>query len=188
MMSNLVLNFDTFGSYALRINTGLPLVVTSSEEEFARVLYEVEEFAVPIYYSIVKSIIAFTARDKRACLKHVKEVTAKLRPMLSSYYDRVHNAKIARSEWLSRIQGFHAWAAGRPNPTTGKWETFDGLSGNQVLAFQVVDAFLGLESYLPQDVQRCNVPELQREFCTVVSKHSFRHKLGQGEVEERIRN
>lgn len=188
MMSNLVLNFSPTGKYALKINTGLSPVVTSSEEEFARIPHEIEIFAVPIYHGMVKAITSFARGDKTVCLEHVRGITSQLRPLLSSYYDRVHDAKIARSEWLSRVQGFHAWGAGYYNQATGEWEKFDGLSGNQVLLFQVLDAFLGLEPYLTVQVLESNVPKLQRDFCAAVGRHSFRAKLGSDGVDAQIRD
>lgn len=178
-MSNLVLNFTPSGEYVFKINSGLPNHITSSEEEFARIFYEVEALAVPIYHAIVSSIIAFARNDKAKCLFHVKEITAQLRPLLSAYYDRVHDAKIARNVWLSRVQGFYAWGL-TGEETDGESERlvkFDGLSGNQVLLFQAVDAFLGLEPYLNRETMYRNVPGLQREFCDALGRHCFRGKL-----------
>ncbi|GAB1314527.1 hypothetical protein MFIFM68171_04737 [Madurella fahalii] len=66
-----------------------------------------------------------------------------------------------------------------------EWVKFNGLSGNQVLLFQVLDAFLGLPAYLDEENRRRNVPERQRMFVTAVLRYSFRGRLGK-EVEERI--
>ncbi|KAK3356582.1 hypothetical protein B0T25DRAFT_537007 [Lasiosphaeria hispida] len=187
MMSCLILNFSPSGEYALKINTGLSSVITSSEEEFARICNEMEALAVPIYHDIVRATISFARGDKSACLNHIQGITSQLRPLLSSYYDRVHDAKIARSAWLSHVQGFFAWGAGYEDESSGEWEKFDGLSGNQVLLFQALDAFLGLEVYLPKQVLLRNVPQLQREFCEAVGRHTFRHQLGNEGVEGRIK-
>ena len=187
MMSNLVLNFSLSEEYIFKINTGLPATVVDSEEEFARVAREMEGLAVPVYHHIVRAILAWARGDKVACLEHMRGVTAQLRPLLSSYYDRVHDARIARSVWLSHVQGFYAWAAGYQDATTGEWVTFDGLSGNQVLLFQVLDSFLGIEPYLTRQVLERNVPVLQREFCAAVARHTFRNKLGDEGVEGQIR-
>ena len=182
MMSNLVLNFDAdTGVYAYRINTGLAAVVTASEEEFARVAHEMERRAVPVYRDMVSAIIAHARGDGTRCLAHVRAMTAQLRPLLSSYYDRVHDGKIARSVWLSRVQGFYAWAAGHQDDATGEWEKFDGLSGNQVLLFQALDAFLGYAPYLPRQVLDRNVSARQRDFCAAVARHSFRRQLAPGD-------
>ncbi|KAK4641311.1 hypothetical protein QC761_503080 [Podospora bellae-mahoneyi] len=186
-MSSLVLNFNPAGGYALKINTGLSTLIQSSEEEFARIFQEVEVLGVPIYCSIVESIVAYARGDKESCLEHVRDIKGQLRPLLSSYYDRVHDAKIARSVWLSRVQGFYAWGVGHQNKTSGEWEKFDGLSGNQVLLFQALDAFLGLEAYLPRLIQERNVPLLQRRFCKVVKKHAFRGQLADEGVDGKIK-
>lgn len=187
MMSNLVLNFSLSEEYIFKINTGLPDAVTGSEEEFARVAREMEGLAVPVYHHIVRAILAWARGDRTDCLEQVRGVASQLRPLLSSYYDRVHDARIARSVWLSHVQGFYAWAAGYQDPATGEWVTFDGLSGNQVLLFQVLDSFLGIEPYLTREVLERNVPALQREFCSAISRHTFRHRLGEDNMDGQIR-
>ncbi|KAK4120434.1 hypothetical protein N657DRAFT_683543 [Parathielavia appendiculata] len=209
MTANLVLNFCSSSGpgheeekYVYRINTGLPPeegkrnAAPKSEEAFARVAREMERLAVPVYGDVVRAIVAFAQGDGAACLAHVRAVAAQLRPALGSYYERVHDGTIARAVWLSRVQGFYAWGL-RSSQGCEKdagsgdgecHETVDGLSGNQVLLFQVLDAFLGLEPYLPREVLERNVPRLQREFCAAVGRHAFRHRLGKEGVEGRIRD
>jgi hypothetical protein len=194
MMANLVLNFAAppSGEYVYHINTGLASeaegdVVIASEESFARVAHDMEALALPVYCDVVGAIVSFARGDLPACLVRVRAVAAQLRPVLGSYYERVHDGKIARSVWLSRVQGFYAWGAGREDPVSGEWEAFDGLSGNQVLLFQVLDAFLGMEPYLTREVLERNVPRLQREFCAAVGRHAFRRLLGDEGVEGQIR-
>lgn len=184
-MSNLVLNFDDQlgGQHILKINTGMPDVITSAEEQFARIFYEVEQLALPVYYDIVLAIITFSRGDKAACACHVSSISTQLRHILNSYYERVHDTVIPLSVWLSHVQGFYAWGAGHQDDASGEWNKFDGLSGNQVLFFQVLDAFLGIEQYLsPRDQER-NVPIRQRVFCKAVEKHSFRRQLDSSEDE-----
>ncbi|KAK3897548.1 hypothetical protein C8A05DRAFT_38900 [Staphylotrichum tortipilum] len=182
-MSNLVLNFSPSGVYTLHINTGLAPRITSSEESFARVFHDVERLALPVYHAVVHALLAHARADLPGCLAHARRVTALLRPLLSSYYDRVHDAQIARDVWLSRVQGFYGWGAGYEVEGEAGWVKFDGLSGNQVLLFMVLDAFLGLEPYLDEENQRRNVPERQRRFCRAVERHSFRRRLGTEGVE-----
>lgn len=189
-MSNLVLNFSPTGSYTLQINPLLPAQITTSEEAFARIFHDVEVLGRPVYHAVVHAILAHSRGDMSACLRHTQRITAQLRPLLSSYYDRVHDAKIARSAWLSHVQGFYGWGVGYQEGGEGggegEWVKFDGLSGNQVLLFQVLDAFLGLEPYLDEENQRRNVPGRQRVFCRAVGRHSFRGRLGAEGVEGRI--
>lgn len=178
-MSNLVLNFDSEvgGEQVFKINTGMPVSITSAEEHFARIFFDIEQLALPIYNDVVQAIIAFARDDKACCARHMATISAQLRPALDSYYNRVHDKTIPLSIWLSRVQGFFAWGAGRIDDTTGEWEKFDGLSGNQILLFQVLDAFLGMEQYLSARDQERNVPLRQRAFCKAVEKYSFRGKL-----------
>jgi hypothetical protein len=169
-----VLDFDTNGTYIHKINTGMPQQVLSSEEAFARIFYDVETFGVPVYHDMVHAIVAFAEGDKGACARHVASITSQLRLVLGSYMDNLHDMIVARSVWLSRIQGFYAWGIGHYDEGTQDWDKFDGLSGNQVLLFQALDAFLAIEQYLsPRDQER-NVSKRQREFCHALRRHSFR--------------
>lgn len=129
---------------------------------------------------MVQAIISFARIDKVACAIHMSRITNQLRPLLSSYYDRVHDQKIDLPAWLSHVQGFYAWGA-RYMDDTGEWVKFDGVSGNQVLLFQAIDAFCGLSRYLNEETRERNVPWRQRELCRVLEKHSFRAKLGTSE-------
>jgi hypothetical protein len=168
----LVLNFDTEGKYTYKINTGMSEVVTSGEETFARIFHEVEILGVPIYHDMVLATISFARKDMAACAKYVSNITAQLRIALGSYFDHLHDQKIARSIWLSYVQGFYAWGVGSSGD-----DIFNGLSGNQVLLFQALDAFLGLEQYLSDLDQERNVPARQRAFCKALFRHSFRKAL-----------
>ncbi|KAL2270675.1 hypothetical protein VTJ83DRAFT_46 [Remersonia thermophila] len=191
-MSNLVLNFTPLGGYALRINdpASQSPVIARSEEAFSRIFYDVEAFALPIYHAIISAIRARCRGDAAACLHHVRRITRQLRPLLSSYYDRVHDNSIARSAWLSHVQGFYGWGAGYEKIEEGqeqpRWVKFDGLSGNQVLLFQVLDAFLGLPPYLDEETQGRNVPAMQRELVRAVGRNSFRRDLAKEGVDGMI--
>ncbi|KKY32254.1 hypothetical protein UCDDA912_g07795 [Diaporthe ampelina] len=111
------------------------------------------------------------------CAMHMESISAQLRNVLQSYYDRMHEQKIARSVWLPHVQGFFAWGVGHMDEASGEWIRFDGLSGNQVLLFQALDAFLGIEPYLSLRDRERNVPARQRALCSVFEKHSFRRQL-----------
>ncbi|KAH8635156.1 hypothetical protein IG631_10557 [Alternaria alternata] len=138
----------------------MELQVTSSEETFFRIFYDLEVFGVPVYYDMARSIITFTHGDNAACAIHVANIASQMRLVLGTYMDNLHDKMIAHSVWLSKVQGFRAWGIDHYDKETDKWETFDGLSGNQVLLFQALDAFLGIEQYLaPRD----NGKELAKE-------------------------
>lgn len=130
-----------------------------------------------MYYDMIRSVITFAQGDKAACAAHMTRITEQLRPLLSSYYDRAHDPVIAHSAWLSHVQGFYAWGAGYHDEAAGRFVMFDGMSGNQILLFQALDAFLGLEPYLPEETRLRNVPAKQRELARVFEKHSFRAQL-----------
>jgi hypothetical protein len=126
---------------------------------------------------MVLAIISFARNDKTSCALHMSHITQQLGPLLRSYYDRLHEKVIAHSAWLSHVQGFYAWGIGYQDDISGDWIIFDGLSGNQVLLFQTLDAFLGLEPYLSTRDQDRNMPKRQREFCRALERHSFRGQL-----------
>ncbi|KAJ3498993.1 hypothetical protein NLG97_g698 [Lecanicillium saksenae] len=184
VMSGLVLNFDTEGRHIFKANCGLSSHIISAEEDFARIFRDIEESALPIYRDMVRVVIAFSDGNKRACLEHLARIQIQLRPLLSIYYDRMHDQKIPRSAWLSHVQGFLAWGTGYKDKETGEFVKFDGLSGNQILLFQALDAFLGMDSYLSAENLEQNVPMRQREFCTMLRKHSVRGRLSELSAED----
>ncbi|KAJ6780590.1 hypothetical protein PWT90_07117 [Aphanocladium album] len=179
VMSGLILNFDAQGHHIFKANSGLSKEIMSAEEEFARIFRDIEESALPIYQDMVRAILAISNENKRACLHHLARIQLQLRPILSIYYDRMHDQKIPRSAWLSHVQGFLAWGTGYRDKLTGEFVKFDGLSGNQILLFQALDAFLGMDSYLSIENLEQNVPMRQREFCDMLRKHSIRDRLSE---------
>lgn len=79
---------------------------------------------------------------------------------------------------LSRLQGFLAWNADHEGKNED-WIKFDGLSWNQIWLFHMLDAFLGLESFLLEQDHKCHVPALQRAARETSRKHSFRNQLSE---------
>ena len=55
----------------------------------------------------------------------------------------------------------------------GEYVKYDGLSGNHVLFFQALDAFLGMERYLTEENMEKYIPLRQRELCGVLKRSSF---------------
>jgi hypothetical protein len=172
------------GDYQYKINTGMPQAVLVAEEAFSRIFHQVEVFGVPIYHDMAMAVIEFEDGNKAACARHVSNIAIQLRDVLKKYFDHLHDKQIAHSVWLSRIQGFYAWGVGSRDDRTGDWDKFDGLSGNQVLLFQALDAFIGLERYLSTRDQERNVPIRQRVFCQSIAKHSFRWQLDDSTTDE----
>lgn len=114
---------------------------------------------------------------------------------LACFYNGLHDKYVARKFWLSYVQGIHTWGLFDSQPLAGMDEPlkFDGTSGNQLLAIQVVDAFLGVEQYLPSRDFQGVVPRRQRAIYEAVQRHSFRHRLdelgdGRSEAETTIRS
>lgn len=77
------------------------------------------------------------------------------------------------------MQGIHAWGLNSITSTSGEMTKHDGLSGNQLLAFQVLDAFIGLEPYLSATDLERSIPLRQRRLCQAFERHCFRHRLGE---------
>ncbi|KAJ4393035.1 hypothetical protein N0V93_002241 [Gnomoniopsis smithogilvyi] len=185
--SNVVHNFDVNGRYVYKVNEGFPDVVPS-EEAFMRIMREVEAHALPLYHHVVLAIIAFSQRNAAACALHMSHITRDLEPLLSQYYSRMHNKSIARAFWLSYVQGIHAWGLTYVDAASDSEERikYNGLSGNQLLAFQLLDAFLGIEPYLSKTDRERTMPLRQRRLCQAIETHCFRyrlHELGNGDSE-----
>ncbi|KAJ4154926.1 hypothetical protein LMH87_000197 [Akanthomyces muscarius] len=146
VMSSPILNFDDGGQHVFKANYGLSEKIVSSEEELARIFRDVEESALLIYQDMIRALVAFDTGRKAACIDHLNRIQIHLRSALSVYYDRLHDQKVARSVWVSHVQGFLGWAAVYQHEQTGEIVKFDGLSGNQMLLFRALDAFLGMDS------------------------------------------
>ena len=131
--------------------------------------------AFPIYYDLIKATVSFESDDKENCVAHLQDANVRIRHLLRLFYDNLTEARVSHSVWLSYVQGFQGWGVGRT--IDGRYVKFDGLSGNHVLFFQALDAFLGLERYLTDENMRRYVPARQRALCLALKKHSFRHRL-----------
>ena len=131
--------------------------------------------AFPIYYEMVRAVICFEGNDKVSCVKHLENITSRLRHLLLVFYDNLTESRVSHSVWLSYVQGFQGWGVGRM--VDGEFIKYDGLSGNHVLFFQALDAFLGMDRYLTDENMIRYIPVNQRELCLALKKHSFRHKL-----------
>ncbi|KAK3695812.1 hypothetical protein B0T22DRAFT_372305 [Podospora appendiculata] len=185
IMSNVILGFDPSGTervYKINVGAAIPGLVKSSEDAFYRIFYDMEKqasHALPLYYSMVHAIAAFEADDKPSCLRHIDDLATGLRGLLRVFYSSLHERRIAHSVWLSYVQGFQAWGVGRV--VGGEFVKFDGLSGNHVLIFHAVDAFLGIGRYLgDRDTQRY-IPRNQRALADALRKSSFRDRVGEGD-------
>ncbi|KAI9708955.1 MAG: hypothetical protein M1820_003649 [Bogoriella megaspora] len=173
--SNLTLNYDEWGNRVYWINVSRSDEVISTEGNFNRMVYSVEERAVPAYRDMIGAVLSFTENDRALCLACLRGTSWKLREILKSYFDNMTDARVSRAKWMSYVQGFQAWAAGEM--VNGEYVEYDGLSGNHVLFFQALDAFLGFDRYL-SDVDFVRyIPARQRNLCTTFRKHSFRHQL-----------
>lgn len=88
------------------------------------------------------------------------------------YYDQVVDSRIPHSVFVAYIQGFHGWAAGEM--VNGKYTEYDGLSGGHLVLFNLLDGFLGLDTFLDEKGFANYIPVSQRRFIASVKKHAFR--------------
>ncbi|POS77452.1 hypothetical protein DHEL01_v204158 [Diaporthe helianthi] len=161
--SNVLLNFDKRRERIFKVNVTLNEEIQRAEDSFFWLFYDVEV---------------------QSCLESVKCVASDLRRLLMTFYENLHDSNIPRKFWLSYVQGFHGWGAGRM--IDGKFVKYDGLSGNHILIFQAIDAFLGLEPYLTDEDMYRYVPVNQRNLCRSLKKHCIREMLGQGTEDRAI--
>jgi hypothetical protein len=131
--------------------------------------------AFPIYYEMIRAVISFEEKNKESCVIHLENITFRLRHLLRVFYENLKESRISHSVWLSYVQGFQGWGVGRM--IDGEFIKYDGLSGNHVLFFQALDAFLGMDRYLTDENMIRYIPANQRKLCIALKKHSFRNKL-----------
>ncbi|KAE8149661.1 hypothetical protein BDV25DRAFT_155887 [Aspergillus avenaceus] len=173
--ANVLHNFDENGERVFKINVGLNELITSSEDAFFRLFYDLEVLAMPIYYDMIRAVVCFEENDTVSCLTHLQNITFRVRTLLKVFYDGLTASRVSKEVWLSYVQGFQGWGVGRM--INGEYVKFDGLSGNHVLIFQALDAFLGIGRYLSDENMDRYIPGRQRDLCVALKKHSFRGKL-----------
>lgn len=98
---------------------------------------------------MVRAVICFEENDKVSCMSHLKNISFRLRHVLLVFYENLLESRISRTVWLSYVQGFQGWGVERM--VDGELIKYDGLSGNHVLFFQALDAFLGMGRYLTDE-------------------------------------
>ncbi|KAJ5577604.1 uncharacterized protein N7459_006568 [Penicillium hispanicum] len=103
------------------------------------------------------------------------------------FYDvelmNLHDTRMPRSIWLRYVQGFQAWGIGEL--IDGRFVKYDGLSGNNALAFQALDAFLGMPLYLKDEDMTRYIPVRQRNLVYTLQKYCFRGRI-EGKDGERV--
>ncbi|KAF4219269.1 hypothetical protein CNMCM5878_003573 [Aspergillus fumigatiaffinis] len=156
--------------------------IVSSEEAFFRMFYDIEALARIVYIDMVDAIVAFEENRKADSLQRLQQLKPKLDKIYQVFYDGLVDAKVSRKVWLSYCQGFQGWGVGRV--IDGRHVKYDGLSGNHVLIFQAIDAFFGMERYLIDENMIRYIPVRQREFTSVLRRHSIRAQIEKGEYEE----
>ncbi|KAK0625038.1 hypothetical protein B0T17DRAFT_590747 [Bombardia bombarda] len=180
IMANIIQPFDEKGDRVYKINVSLSDPIQETEDAFCRLFVRMESIALPIYYTMVCAIISFENGDKTSVLKHVKSIGQQARRVFHIFYDNLHDGRVVRAVWMSYVPGFMAWGAGRVervDDRNSEFIQFDGLSGNQLLLFQAMDAFLSMEHYLsPENMVRC-IPQRQRDLCVALKRYTPRNKL-----------
>ena len=137
---------------------------------------------------MIRAVMSFKENDKLSCVNHLENITFRLRHLLRIFYENLTESRVSHSVWLSYVQGFQGWGVGRM--VNGELIKYDGLSGNHVLFFQALDAFLGMDRYLTDENMIRYIPVNQRNLCIALKKHSFRNKLkehGDMRIEDEIK-
>lgn len=124
---------------------------------------------------MVRAIICFEENDKVSCVRHLENITFRLRYLLLVFYENLTESRVSHSVWLSYVQGFQGWGVGKM--IDGEFVKYDGLSGNHVLFFQALDAFLGMDRYLTDENMIRYIPVNQRKLCITLKEHSFRNNV-----------
>lgn len=81
---------------------------------------------------------------------------------LSEYTTTASSTKIPRSVFVAYLQGFHGWAVGEI--IDGEYIEYDGVSGAQGVLFNLLNMFLGLETFIDEESFANYFPISQRRF------------------------
>lgn len=105
----------------------------------------------------------------------MRKIDVALSRAFNLFHAQMKESHISRNFWLSYGQGLHGWGIGRH--IDNNFIRFNGVSGNHILLFQVLDAFLGMERYLSDEDMKLYIPMHQRLLCQKVKEHSIRRQL-----------
>ncbi|KAI0889718.1 uncharacterized protein GGS22DRAFT_183061 [Annulohypoxylon maeteangense] len=173
--SNVLLNFNERGERVFKFTIALPPQIQSTEEAFFKLLYDVEVMGFDIYYNITLALVSFENGRKDACLESLRNINSALRTLIQLFFQQMKEVHISRKIWLNYVQGFHGWGVGRM--INNEFVRFNGVSGNHILVFQALDAFLGMERYLPDEDMERYIPASQQSLCTTIKTHPARQSL-----------
>ena len=123
---------------------------------------------------MVNAILAHENGHTASCLHFLENIDSNLCNVFQVFYDNLTESRVSRSVWLSHVQGFQAWGVGKV--VNDQFIKNDGLSGSQVLIYQALDAFLGIDQYLSDEDMNMKryIPVNQRHFCAALKKNSLR--------------
>lgn len=110
-----------------------------------------------------------------SCVKHLENINFRTRHLFLVFYENLTESRVSRSVCLSYVQRFQGWGVERM--VDGEFVKYDGLSGNHVLFFQALDAFLGMDRYLTDENMIRYIPINQRGLCITFKNHSFHNKV-----------
>ncbi|KAI1367615.1 hypothetical protein F5Y08DRAFT_49634 [Xylaria arbuscula] len=170
--SNVLNNFNPRSERIYRFNNSLSPAIQSSEEGFFRLLYEVDVMSFDIFHDIVIAVTSYKDGKTSAAVEAMRSVNAGLRGLFVHFNQKMREEVVSKNVWLNYVQSLHAWGLGRV--IDGEWVRFDGVSGNQILVFQALDALLGMETYHPDADLKRYMPAAQRAFCKSIKDNSPR--------------
>ncbi|KAI1754197.1 hypothetical protein F4782DRAFT_493595 [Xylaria castorea] len=182
--SNVLMNFNSRGERIFKFNNSRYPLIQSAEEGFFRLLYDIDVMSFDIFYDIVIVITSFEDSDTRSCLEGLRSINSNLRGLFVLFNQKMREQNVSRKVWLNYVQSIHAWGAGRM--IDDEFIQFDGVSGNQILIFQALDALLGMGTYHPDEDLKRYIPASQRGFCKSIKEYSFRSCL-KGTEDEAIK-
>ncbi|CEJ88242.1 hypothetical protein VHEMI04656 [[Torrubiella] hemipterigena] len=173
--TNVLLSFDSSGRRRLRTTSGVDKPIMTTEDNFFSLFYNYELNSVPLYFEIIRCLAAFDEARQSECMQHLNNICILVRKLSRVFHSGLTEQKVSKSNWMQYTQGFHGW--GLEKVVDGIPITHTGVSGSQVLAFHIIDSFLGLEPYMSNDEIELYVPARQHMFSLAVRRACFRHKL-----------
>ncbi|RYC62363.1 hypothetical protein CHU98_g3846 [Xylaria longipes] len=170
--SNVLMNFNPKGERMFKFNNSLYPLIQSAEEGFFRLLYDIDVMSYDIFYDIAIAITSFKDHNTSSCLESLRSINVNLRQIFVLFNRKMREQNVSRKVWLNYVQSIHAWGAGRM--INAEFVQFDGVSGNQILVFQALDALLGMGTYHSDEDWERYIPASQRGFCKSVKEDTFR--------------
>jgi hypothetical protein len=174
-LTNFLFNHNDRKCPVYRLHLPFEPELMSTQFWFTHMFVETERRALSVYRDLVDCVCDFERGDRVRVLQQLVSIKEGVRTVAKVFLDNMTPEKINKHMWARYVQALHSYGTGIDRD--GSYVEYDGVSGNQLPFFYLVDAFLGVEPFLSEKEMKLGMTKTQRALGAEITKRSFRRKL-----------